>query len=98
MALVPTGPCTCHVACIYPKSTTEDSRCWFVALSHAKQESFHNHPLPSEWEIPPQLLQEIQQTVLKNVHVSPKDIQKGVGIDCQPIQVSLAVANARYKQ
>ena len=55
-----------------------------IGLSHAKQESFHNHPLSSEWEIPSQFLQEIQQIVMKNVHVSPKDVQKGVGIDFNP--------------
>ena len=93
MALVPTGPCTCHLAYIYPKNATEDGRRWFVALSHEKKENFHNHPLPSEWKIPPHLLQEIQQTAMKNIHISPKDIQKGVGMDCQPMQVSLAAAN-----
>ena len=30
---------------------------------------------------------------MKNVHIAPKDIQKGVGMDCQPMEVSLAAAN-----
>ena len=30
---------------------------------------------------------------MKNVHVTPKDIQKGVGMNCQPMEVSLAAAN-----
>ena len=30
---------------------------------------------------------------MKNVHISPKDIQKGVGMDCSPMEVSLAAAN-----
>ena len=93
MALVPTGPCTCHLAYVYPKNATEDGRRWFVALSNEKKGSFHNHPLPSEWKIPPHLLKDIQQTAMKNVHIAPKDIQKGVGMDCQPMEVSLAAAN-----
>lgn len=30
---------------------------------------------------------------MKNVHITPKDIQKGVGMDFQPMEVSLAAAN-----
>lgn len=40
MALVPTGPCTCHLAYVYPKNATEDGRHWFVVLSNEKREAF----------------------------------------------------------
>ena len=40
MALVPTGPCTCHLAYIYPKNATKDGRRWFVALCNEKKKAF----------------------------------------------------------
>lgn len=40
MALVPTGPCTCDLAYIYPKNATKDGRRWFVALCNEKKKAF----------------------------------------------------------
>ena len=73
MALVPTGPCSCHLAYVYPKDAANDGKRWFLAVSSEKENSFHNHPLPSEWKIPPQ---DIQQVEMRNVLISPKKYKK----------------------
>jgi len=93
MALALTGPCNCHLAYVYPKDAANDGRRWFLAISNEKGETFHNHPLPSEWKIPPHILKDIEQTVKRNVHISPKEIQQGVGMECSPMEQSLAAAN-----
>jgi len=93
MALVPTGACSYHLAYVYPKNMNEDGRRWFVALNCEKGQTIHNHSPPSEWKILPHVLQDITQTVCRNIHVTAKDIQNGRGLDYQPMDASIAAVN-----
>jgi len=71
----------------------EDGHRWFVALSCEKGQSIHNHSPPSEWKILPHVLQDITQALCCNIHVTPKEIQNGQGLDYQPMEASFAAAN-----
>ena len=93
MGLRVTGPCSCHVAYIYPKDIDNDGRRWFVALNTGSGSSIHNHPAPSEWRVPPKVLCDISNAVSRNTSISPKELQKGVGMDYRPIETSLPTAN-----
>ena len=53
----------------------------------------HNHPPPSEWKISPKVLSDITNVVSNNTHLTPKEVQKGVGMGYCPIEKSLAAAN-----
>ena len=66
---------------------------WIVALSCEKSQNIHNHLPPPEWKILPHALQDITQAVRCNIHVTPKDIQNGRGLDYQPMEASFAAAN-----
>ena len=81
MGLRVTGPCSCHIAYIYPKDIDNDGRRWFVALNTGSGSSIHNHPAPSEWRVPPKVLCDISNAVSRNTSISPKELQKGVGMD-----------------
>ena len=59
MGLLPTGPCTCCIAYVYPLNVTEDGRHWFVVLNAGTGE-VHNHSLPSEWKISPDVVKDIE--------------------------------------
>ena len=39
------------------------------------------------------ILHEITQIAQRNMHITPKEIQNGVGMNCRPIEYSLAAAN-----
>ena len=93
MALVSSGPCSCYVVYIYPLNPTEDRRRWFVVFNAEKNDYIHNHPPPSEWKISPVVLQDITNMAKSNIKVTPKDMQKGIGLNYQPMEASLAVAN-----
>ena len=58
-----TGPCSCHIAYIYPKDVEHDGRHWFVALNTGSGSSIHNHPLLSEWRMSPKVLSDISNAV-----------------------------------
>ena len=53
----------------------------------------HNHPPPSEWKISPRVLDDISNAVSRNSYITPKEIQKGLGMDYRPMEVSIAAAN-----
>ena len=93
MGLIPSGPCNCHLAYLYPLDEKNDGRRWIVALSAEKRGKLHNHPAPAEWKIPPNVLQDTTNAATKNIHLGPKDVQKGVGMNYRPMEVSLAAAN-----
>ena len=93
MALVSSGPCSCYVVYIYPLNPTEDRRRWFVVFNAEKNDYTHNHPPPSEWKISPVVLQDITNMAKSNIKVTPKDMQKGNGLNYQPMEASLAAAN-----
>ena len=59
MELIPSGPCNCHLAYLYPLDEKNDGHRWIVALSAEKRGKLHNHPAPAEWKIPPNVLQDI---------------------------------------
>lgn len=92
MGLILTGPCPCHLVYLYPKSIENDGRRWFVALS-ADNEELHNHPPPSEWKITPKVLCDLAVAVTRNTAATPKNLQKGVGMNYCPIEASLPAAN-----
>ena len=93
MGLCVTGPCSCHIAYIYPKDIENDGRRWFIALNTGSGSSIHNHPSPSEWRVSPKVLSDISNAVSRNTSISPKELQKGVGMDYRPIETSLPTAN-----
>jgi len=51
--------------------------------------TMHNHELPSEWKINPRLLADISNAVSQ---ITPKELQKGIGIPYCPMELSLPVA------
>ena len=75
------------------QNINEDGRRWLVAFSCEKSQKIHNHLPPSEWKILPHVLQDITQAVHCNIHVTPKDIQNGRGLDYQLMETSFATAN-----
>ena len=77
-ALIPTGPCSCHMVYVYPEEPHKDGRRWFMV---------------SEWKISPRVLDDISNTMSRNSHITPKEIQKGLGMDYRPMEVSIAAAN-----
>lgn len=93
MGLRVTGPCSCHIAYIYPKNVEHDARCWFIALNTGSGSSIHNQLSPSKWRVSPKVLSDISNAVSRNTSISPKELQKGVGMDYRPIETSLPTAN-----
>ena len=93
LALSYTGPCGCHLVYIYPKQPEIDGRRWFIAFNTDGSSEMHNHPPPSEWKILPKVLSDITNVVSNNTHLTPKEVQKGVGMGYRPIEKSLAAAN-----
>ena len=93
MGLQATGPCSCHIAYIYPKDAKNDGRRWFIALSTCIDSSIHNHSLPSEWKVSLKVLTDISNAVTHNTSISPKELQKGVGMNYRPMEASLPTAN-----
>ena len=92
-ALIPTGPCSCHMVYVYPEEPHRDGRRWFMVLNSQSSLQMHNHPPPSEWKISPRVLNDISNAVSRNSHITPKEIQKGLGMDYRPMEVSIAAAN-----
>ena len=93
MALISSGPCSCYVVYLCPLNPTEDRRRWFVVFNAEKNEYIHNHPPPSEWKISPAVLQDITNLAKRDMRVTPKDMQKGGGLNYQPMEPSLATAS-----
>ena len=92
-ALISTGPCNCYIAYVYPQNPVDDGRRWFVVLNAEQNGPMHNHHSPAEWKIAPNVLSEITQVAQRNMRVTPKEVQNGVGMNCRPIECSLAAAN-----
>ena len=53
----------------------------------------HNHSSPPEWKIPPNVLRDITNVAQRNMRITPKEVQNGVGMEYRPIETSLAAAN-----
>ena len=53
----------------------------------------HNHLPPSEWKLPPKMISDIVDATKRNIQLTPKEIQKGAGMDYRPMQVSLAASH-----
>ena len=90
MALILSGPCNCHLVYVYPPDDKKDGRRWVNAEGEGK---LHNHAAPAEWKIPPNVLEDISNTALKNASITPKEAQKGKRMSYQSINVSMAAAN-----
>ena len=93
MALIPSGPCNCHLVYVYPLDDKNDGRRWVIAINSEGKGKLHNHAAPAEWKIPPNVLEDISNTAMKNASITPKEVQKGKGMSYQPINVSMAAAN-----
>ena len=95
MALSSTGSCGCHLAYIYPKEPEKDGRRWFIALNveSTLNSLIHNHLPPSEWKISPKVLSDITTLISQNSQLTPKEVQKGVGMGYRPMEKSMAAAN-----
>jgi len=80
---------------VYPPNATEDGRRWFVALNADSNSAsnIHNHSLPSEWKILPNVVKDIEEVARRNASITPKELQKGTGMQYRPMQVSLAANN-----
>ena len=83
----------CSILYIYPLNPTENRRRWFVVFNAEKNDYIHNHPPLSEWKISPVVLQDIINMAKCNIKITTKDMQKGIGLNYQPIEASLAAAN-----
>jgi len=92
-ALVSTGPCNCYITYVYPQNALEDGRRWFVVLNAEQKGPLHNHDSPAEWRIAPNILREITEVAQRNMRITPKEVQNGVGMNCRPIECSLPAAN-----
>jgi len=53
----------------------------------------HNHLPPSEWKITPKVLSDISNAISRNSQLTPKQIQKGLGMNYNPMEVSVATGN-----
>ena len=53
----------------------------------------HNHAPPSEWKISPRVLADISNAVSQNLSLTPKELQKGVGMPYRPMEASLPAAS-----
>ena len=93
MGLIPSGPCNSHLVYLYPLNEKKDGCRWFMALNAEKKGNLHNHPVPAEWKIPPNILEDITNAAVRNIHIGPKDVQKGAGMDYHPMDASIAAAN-----
>ena len=86
--------CTCHLVYMYTPSTQrqmEGGGSWHLILM-----AVQNHPPPSEWNrrYHPRSFQTCITNVLScDTHLTPKEVQKGVGKGYRPIEKSLAAAN-----
>ena len=69
----------------------EDDGLW--PYNADKNGSIHNHNPPPEWKIAPNVLRDITQAAQRNIRVTPKEVQNGVGMDYRPIEKSLPAAN-----
>lgn len=92
-SLVSSGPCCCHMVYIYPEDPQADGRRWFMVLNSLNNSQMHNHLPPSEWKISPKVLNDISNVVTRNSQLTPKEIQKGLGMDYSPMEKSIAAAN-----
>ena len=92
MGLLQTGPCSCYIAYFYPLDPKEDGRRWFVVIN-AESTTAANHLPPSEWKLPPKMISDIVDATKRNIQLTPKEIQKGAGMDYRPMQVSLAASH-----
>ena len=61
----------------------EDGRCWFMVINAEKTTAgnWHNHLPPSEWKLPPKLVNDIVEATKKNIQITPREVQKGAGMD-----------------
>ena len=92
-SLVSSGPCCCHMVYIYPEDPQADGRRWFMVLNSLNNSQIHNHLPPSEWKISPKVLNDISNVVTRNSQLTPKEIQKGLGMVYSPMEKSIAAAN-----
>ena len=76
MGLIPSGPCNCHLVYLYPLNEKKDGRRWFMALNAEKKGNLHNHPAPAEWKIPPNILEDITNAAVRNIHIGQKTFKK----------------------
>lgn len=93
LALLPIGPCPCHLVYVYPKDASNDGRHWFIALNTETSGKMHYHMAPSEWKISPKVLSDISNVASKNTTLTPKDVQKGIEMHYRPMEASLPTAN-----
>jgi len=93
--LLPTGPCNRYIAYFYPLNPKEDGRRWFVVIKAESTSAgdLHNHLPLSEWKLPHKMICDIADATKQNIQHAPKEIQKGIGMDYSPMQVSLAASN-----
>ena len=60
-----------------------------MVFNAEKNDYIHNHPPPSEWKISPVVLQDITNMAKSNIKVTPKNMQKGIGLNYPPIYRSI---------
>jgi len=58
-----------------------------------KFNKLHNHEPPAKWKILPNVVRDITNTVARNSNIAPKEVQKGLGMNYQPMAVSNATAH-----
>ena len=52
-----------------------------MAINTESSGNMHCHKAPSEWKMSPKVLCDISNVVSKNATLTPKDLQKSVGMD-----------------
>ena len=55
--------------------------------------SMHNHSPPSQWKVSPIVLMDISNAVSHSISATPKELQKGVGMQYRSMETSLPTAN-----
>ena len=48
--------------------------------------------MPSDWRLPPKLVDDIVTATKKNIYITPKEVKEGAGMDYRTIQDSLVAA------
>ena len=64
-----------------------------MVLNSLNSSQMHNNLPPSEWKNSPKVLNDISNVVTRNSQLTPKEIQKSLGMDYSPMEKSIAAAN-----
>ena len=76
---------------VYPKDEA-DLRQWFGCVS--RKPTGYNHPSPIDWKLMSRTKHDIRAAQILNPYGKPKDFQKGVGMEYEPMLVDPAATHS----